>query len=122
MGIHEREHQQRLLAEHERRLAELEIRQAREGYDTPTDVITEIAQINASVARLRDALQAPLPRETVRALDPDDRYQGHVAWQMRMEEAVYEFRKEVQELRRVVYGFGAVLLVVTTIVAMRAFG
>lgn len=111
-----------MLAAHEGRLGELEVQEARTGYSTPPEVVTEIAQIRASIARLKDALDAPLPRETVRALTPDDRYQGHIAWQMRMEEAMYGFRREVKEMRRVLYIFCGGFLILATYVAARGLG
>lgn len=119
MGVREREYQERLVTAHEARLAELEVQEARLGYGAPPEVTTEIGQIRASIARLKDALDAPLSKETVQALTPDDRYQGHIAWQMRMEEAVYEFRREVREMRRILYVFCGGFLVLATYVVAR---
>jgi|FLYN01.1.fsa_nt_gi hypothetical protein len=39
-----------LRAAHERRLRQLEIRAARQGYDTPAEIHTEIAEIKAALA------------------------------------------------------------------------
>ena len=119
MGIQEKTHQRELLAAHTARLEELELRQARLGYSTPPEVETEIDQLKTSIARLRDALEQPVPEKTLAALSTDDRYQGHVAWQMRMEQSVYEFKRELREVRRMLYVFGAVLLIVATAVAVR---
>lgn len=119
MGTLERPHQEKLLQEHEARLEYLELKQAREGYDTPPEVLTEIDQIRTSVARLRDALNAPLPERTVQALSIDDRYQGHVAWQMRMESTMYGFGRRLDSVLWAVLGIGAWLLVLTTAIAVR---
>jgi len=119
MGLLEKSHQRELLAAHQARLNVLELQQARDGYATDPAVVTEISQINTAIARLRDALDQPIPEKTLAALSPDDRYQGHVAWQMRMEEAIYEFRRDMRQMRNQLYIFGAVLLVVATVVALR---
>lgn len=120
MGALERPHQEQLKREHEARLSYLELRQAREGFDTPAEVLTEIDQIRASIARLNDALNTPLPAATVQALSPDDRYQGHVAWQMRMESALYTFGKRMDSLLWAVLGIGAWLLILTTALVVQA--
>jgi len=121
MGSLERAHQIRVINELEARKRELEIRAAREGYDTPAEVNTEIAQIDTNLARLRDAIDAPLSEQTVAALSPDDRYQGHVAWQMRMESTLYRFEKSLIGLLRAIYVMGSVLLVVTTVVIVLCY-
>lgn len=115
MGLVEQTHQRELLAAQTDRLEELELRQARLGYSTPPEVLTEIDQLKTSTARLRDALEQPIPEKTLAALSPDDRYQGHVAWQMRMEQSIYYFRKEMREMRFTLYVFGAGLLLVAVL-------
>src|SRR5687768_17127610 len=124
MGTLEQVHQRKLLKEHTARLEVLELRIAREGYDTDPAAITEADQIRASIARLKDALEAPLPEKTVQALTADDRYQGNVAWQMRVEAWMYKIEKGVGILQRSVLLASGLLLVVTTIVVIltiRAF-
>jgi hypothetical protein len=120
VGTFEQAHQRELLAAHRARLNVLELQQAREGYGIDPAVVTEISQIQTAIARLSDALDQPIPEKTLKALSPDDRYQGHVAWQMRMEEAIYEFRRDMRDMRRMLLVFGAVLLIVATAVALRA--
>ena len=57
------------------------------GLQHAPEVLTEIDQLKTSTARLRDALDEPLPAATVAALSPDDRYQGtspgRCAWRRR---------------------------------------
>lgn len=122
MGTLEQVHQRKLLKEHTARLEVLELRIAREGYDTDPAAITEAEQIRTSIARLRDALEAPLPEKTVQALTPDDRYQGNVAWQMRVEQWMYKIDKRMDVSLKWDLITGGVLLVVTTIVIMLAVG
>lgn len=122
MGTLERAHQQKLLSEHEARLHQLELRIAREGYEVDPAVVTEAEQIRTSVARLRDALDAPLTQAAVSSLTPDDRYQGHVAWQMRMEQTMYRFERGFEKLRNVLYVFCGLVLVIGTAVALHLAG
>lgn len=124
MGTLEQVHQRKLLKEHTARLEVLELRIAREGYDADPAAITEAEQIRTSIARLRDALDAPLPERTVQALTADDRYQGNVAWQMRVEAWMYKIEKGVGILQKSVLIASGLLLIVATVVAMltiRAF-
>lgn len=114
MGLVEKNHQRELLAAQQARLDELELRAARQGYSTPPEVLTEIDQLKTSTARLRDALDEPLPAATVAALSPDDRYQGHVAWQMRLEETIYHLRRELHGQRKILWAVIIVLTVVAT--------
>lgn len=122
MGTLEQVHQRKLLKEHTARLEVLEIRIAREGYDIDPAAVTEAEQIRASIARLKDALEAPLPEKTVQALTPDDRYQGNVAWQMRVEGWMYKIDKQLEISRQWDLVTGGVLLVVTTIVIVLVVG
>ena len=122
MGTLEQAHQRQLLKEHTARLDYLELRAAREGYDVDPATLTEMDQIRASIARLKEALQAPLPEKTVQALTADDRYQGNVAWQMRVEAWMYDIKKTLDASRRWDLITGGVLLVVTTVVIMLVIG
>lgn len=122
MGTLEQVHQRKLLKEHQARLDYLEIQAAREGYDVDPAVLTEMDQIRASIARLKDALEAPLPEKTVKALTPDDRYQGNVAWQMRVEGWMYKIDKQLEASRQWDMVTGGLLLVVATVVIMLVAG
>lgn len=122
MGTLEQAHQRKLLKEHTARLDYLELKMAREGYDTDPATLTEVDQIRASIARLKDALEAPLPEKTVQALTPDDRYQGNVAWQMRVEGWMYKIDKRMDASRQWDLITGALLLVVTTVLIMLILG
>jgi hypothetical protein len=53
-----REHIDRLISAHMRRLAELEVKAATYGNDTPPDIITEIEDIRLDIAKLQASVTA----------------------------------------------------------------
>jgi hypothetical protein len=53
-----REHIERLISAHRRRLAELEVKAATLGNETPPDVITEIEDIRLDIAKLEASITA----------------------------------------------------------------
>lgn len=114
-----------LRREHERRLRYLELRAARDGDDTPAQVLTEIEDIQSKIAEIDQTLgvvaAAQVSPEVADGLGPIGRYQVTTAHITRLDGDIWRLGREVDRLRTAVL-WGSVAIVVTLVVGFVVLG
>lgn len=93
--VHEQQSLDDLIVAHLGRLRVLQRQQARMGIDTPPHIVTEIAQIDAELAQLRQAAAQPVSSALIEELGPSGRYQLWMAHIMRLDSDIGRLRREL---------------------------
>lgn len=91
-----------LIEAHTERLRLLEVRAARQGQDTPADVLGEIERIERELAQLRQAAAYPVSDELIEELGPTGRYQLWMSHIMRLDGDIGHARREIEHVRDLV--------------------
>lgn len=87
-----------LIAAHQQRLVQLAIRAAKQGDDTPPDVLIEIDRIERELAQLKQAAAYPISEDLIEELGPTGRYQLWMSHVMRLDADIGHLRRDVERL------------------------
>ncbi len=95
---HDRNNLDELITAHQQRVGFLRIQAARQGDDTPPDVLVEIDRIERELAQLRQAAAYPISEELIEELGPTGRYQLWMSHVMRLDADIGQVRRDVERL------------------------
>lgn len=87
-----------IITAHERRLHKLRLREAREGNDTPPQVLNEIEQIESELMQIKAAAAMRVSDTLVEELGPTGRYQLWMSHIMRLDTDIGRVSDRVEQL------------------------